>query len=190
MSTRNATDRPAQDQAHPGTLHPDLADLGRRPTVADRIWGVTRIALGLVFLWAFVDKLFGFGYATPTERAWINGGSPTAGFLGGVEGPFAGIYNDIAGQAWADWLFMAGLLGIGVALTAGIAMRIGAASAALMLVLMWTAVLPIVNNPVIDDHLVYAIVAIGLAAAGAGRTYGLGRQWERLGTVRRFPVLT
>ena len=70
---------------------------------------------------------------------------------------------------------MLGLLGIGVTLIAGVAMRIAAGAAALMLVLMWTAVLPIENNPVIDDHLVYALVAIGLAAAGAGRTYGFGR---------------
>ena len=36
-----------------------------------------RIVLGFTFLWAFVDKLFGLGYATPSERSWINGGSPT-----------------------------------------------------------------------------------------------------------------
>ncbi len=180
--------RTSHDLAHPSTVHPELADLGKH-SVADRIWGVTRISLGLVFLWAFVDKLFGLGFATPSERSWINGGSPTSGFLGGVEGPFAGIYNAISGQAWADWMFMLGLLGIGVALTAGVAMRIAAGAAALMLVLMWTAVLPIENNPVIDDHLVYALVAIGLAAAGAGRTYGFGQWWERLAIVERFSFL-
>ena len=185
---RTSRDLATHDLAHPGTVHPELADLGR-PTVADRVWGVTRITLGLVFLWAFVDKLFGLGYATPAERAWTNGGSPTGGFLGGVEGPFAGVYNGIAGQAWADWAFMLGLLGIGVALTAGVAMRIAAGAAVAMLVLMWTAVLPIANNPVIDDHLVYALLAVGLAAAGAGRTYGFGSWWERLAIVDRFSIL-
>lgn len=169
-------------------MHPELADLGR-PSVADRVWAVTRIALGFVFAWAFVDKLFGLGYATPAERAWVNGGSPTTGFLGGVEGPFSGVYQAISGQAWADWLFMAGLLGIGVALLAGVAMRIAAAAGALLLVLMWTAVLPIVNNPFLDDHLVYALVLVGLAAAGADRVWGLGGWWSRLAVVRRFPVL-
>jgi thiosulfate dehydrogenase (quinone) large subunit len=170
------------------SVHPELADLGR-PSVADRVWAVTRIALGFVFAWAFVDKLFGLGYATPAERAWVNGGSPTTGFLGGVEGPFSGVYQAISGQAWADWLFMAGLLGIGVALLAGVAMRIAAAAGALLLVLMWTAVLPIVNNPFLDDHLVYALVLVGLAAAGADRVWGLGGWWSRLAVVRRFPVL-
>ncbi|MCY7396545.1 MAG: DoxX family membrane protein [Nocardioides sp.] len=188
MSTHRDIDTGDQGLAHPGTVHPDLADLGR-PTIANRVWGVTRITLGLVFFWAFVDKLFGLGFATPSERSWLSGGSPTAGFLGGVEGPFSGVYTAIAGQAWADWLFMLGLLGIGVALLVGVAMRFAAAAGALLLVLMWTALLPMVNNPVIDDHLVYAIVLVGLAAAGAGHTFGLGRRWERLAIVRRFPVL-
>jgi thiosulfate dehydrogenase (quinone) large subunit len=174
-------------------FHPELAELGKTTTgggtVAPKVWAVTRIGLGFIFLWAFVDKLFGLGFATPAERSWVNGGSPTAGFLGGVEGPLAGFFNAMAGQAWADWLFMAGLLGIGVALIAGIAMRIAAASAAVMLVLMWAAALPMVNNPVIDDHIIYALVVIGLAAAGAGNTFGLGRMWARLDVVKRFPFL-
>ena len=41
-----------------------------------------RVLLGFEFLWAFLDKTFGLGYATPSARAWINGGSPTKGFLG------------------------------------------------------------------------------------------------------------
>ena len=70
--------------------------------------------MGFTFFWAFLDKLFGLGYATPSERAWINGGSPTKGFLANsADGPFAGFYQDIAGAGWADWLFMIGLAGIG-----------------------------------------------------------------------------
>ena len=36
-----------------------------------------RLALGVEFLWAFFDKLFGLGYSTPSARAWLEGGSPT-----------------------------------------------------------------------------------------------------------------
>src|SRR5690625_6651809 len=62
-----------------------------------RAWGFTllglvRIFIGFYFLWAFADKLLGLGFSTPKEGAWINGGSPTTGFLGGsIEGgnPFA-----------------------------------------------------------------------------------------------------
>ncbi|WP_212723122.1 DoxX family membrane protein [Nocardioides jishulii] len=151
--------------------------------------GLTRIAIGWVFLWAFLDKTFGLGYATPADRAWIEGGSPTAGFLSGVQGPFAELFNNMAGQAWADWLFMIGLLGIGVALMLGVFMNLAAASGAVMLVLMWAAVLPLDNNPFMDDHLVYALVLGLLALMGAGRYLGVGSYWEKLPFVKRFPIL-
>lgn len=154
-----------------------------------------RIAFGLTFLWAFLDKLLALGYATGRsvdpatgeevlerfgDAAWINGGSPTFGFLSfGADGPFQGFYNSIAGAAWADWLFMIGLLGIGVGLTLGIAMRLSTVSAAVMYVLMWTVALPPPNNPVLDDHLLGAISMVVLLLAAAGTTWGLGEKWNR-----------
>ena len=152
--------------------------------------GVTRLSLGWVFLWAFVDKLFGLGHETASKDAWINGGHPTMGFLKfGAAGPFKGFYNDIAGAAWADWLFMIGLAAIGVALIAGVAMRLAATAGALLLVLMWSAVLPPANNPFMDDHIIYALVLVALAVGGAGHTLGLGGYWERLALVKRFSFL-
>jgi thiosulfate dehydrogenase [quinone] large subunit len=149
-----------------------------------------RLALGWIFLWAFLDKLFGLGHETPSANAWISGGSPTNGFLGkAVSGPFEGIYHGIAGAAWADWLFMLGLAGIGIALLAGVGMRMAATAGALMLVLMWTAVLPPENNPFMDDHLVYAGVLVLLALTAAGDTLGLGRYWAGLPIVQRLPWL-
>ncbi|MGH8825950.1 MAG: hypothetical protein ACRDVN_15950 [Jiangellaceae bacterium] len=166
------------------------AAVERAPTrVAPHVWAVTRIALGWVFLWAFLDKTFGLGYATPAENAWIDGGSPTSGFLGGVEGPFADFFQGLAGNAFIDWLFMLALLGIGLAFILGIGMRIAAASAVVLLVLMWMAVLPIANNPFLDDHLVYALVAVGLAATNAGDTWGLGKAWAGTDLAARYPVL-
>lgn len=169
-------------------------------TVAGVAWAVTRLSIGFVFLWAFFDKLLALGYSTGADRetgaidrfsdaAWINGGSPTEGFLSGVTGPFKGVFEPMVGAAWADWLFMLGLLAIGVALTVGIGMRIAAASGALLLVFMWMASLPLDNNPFMDDHLVYAIVLVGLAAAKAGDTLGAGRAWARTKLVERHPVL-
>jgi len=149
-----------------------------------------RLALGWIFLWAFLDKLFGLGHETPSANAWINGGSPTQGFLGkAVSGPFADFYHSIAGAAWADWFFMLGLAGIGIALIAGIAMRIAAAAGALLLVLIWSAVLPPANNPFMDDHLIYAGVVVLLALTAAGNTLGLGAWWSGLPIVQRLPWL-
>ncbi|MFI1994526.1 DoxX family membrane protein [Actinoplanes sp. NPDC020271] len=166
-------------------------------TTAARSLAVLRIATGFVFLWAFLDKTFGWGYATPSEKSWINGGSPTKGFLSGVDvGPFQGFFNDIAGKGWADWLFMLGLLGIGVALILGIGMRIAATAATAMMLLMWFAEFPPAKtsgsgeathstNPIVDYHIVYALGAIVTALTYAGHTWGLGRWWAQLPLVQR-----
>ena len=159
-------------------------------TAVKYLAGGLRLALGWTFLWAFLDKLFGLGYATPKDGAWLNGGSPTEGFLSfAAAGPFKGFYNDIAGAAWADWLFMTGLAAIGTALILGIGMRLAAAAGGLLLVLMFTAVLPPENNPFMDDHLIYAGVLAVLALTAAGNTLGLGKQWTKLPIVQRLPWL-
>ncbi len=162
---------------------------------------VVRIATGLVFLWAFLDKLFGFGYATPSERAWINGGSPTQGFLGNLDhGPFAAMFRGWAGAAWADWLFMLGLAGIGIAVVLGIGLRIAAVSGTLMMLLMWAAEWPLdrftdageptmSTNPILDYHILYALVLIWLAIVAAGNTWGFGKAWAKLGIAERNPWL-
>ena len=172
---------------------PVTAPLAETPAVdtkARYAWAVARISLGWVFLWAFLDKTFGLDFATASEDAWINGGSPTFGFLNfGTEGKlFHDFFAGLAGPA-ADWGFMIGLAGIGTALVLGIGMRIAAVSGAVMMTLMWAASLRLENNPFMDDHIVYAIVLVGLALAGAGRTLGLGKVWERTSVVQRFPIL-
>jgi thiosulfate dehydrogenase [quinone] large subunit len=166
-------------------------------TIAARFLAVMRMAVGFVFLWAFLDKTFGFGYATPAARAWVNGGSPTKGFLGRVAvGPFESTFHAWAGAAWADWLFMAGLLGIGIALIAGVGLRIAAVSGTVMLLLMWAAEWPLgqftsagepsmSTNPIVEYHIIYALVLIALALTYAGNTWGLGRLWARLPFVQR-----
>jgi thiosulfate dehydrogenase [quinone] large subunit len=112
------------------------------PTVARYVWALTRLCLSWTFLWPFLDKTFGLGHETTAAHAWIHGGSPSFGFLSGAVGPFAGIYQSIAGAGWVNWMFMIGLLGIAVALLLGIGMRIAAISGAVLLVRMWSASLP------------------------------------------------
>lgn len=149
-----------------------------------------RLSMGFVFLWAFFDKAFGLGHETTVKAAWIHGGSPSKGFLAfGATGPFKGFYHSLAGQTWVDWLFMIGLLAIGTALVLGVTMRIAAASGALLLVMMWSVTLPPANNVFMDDHLIYAMTLILLAAIGAGTTAGLGTWWGKLPIVERTPWL-
>jgi thiosulfate dehydrogenase (quinone) large subunit len=161
------------------------------------VLAVLRIMMGLTFLWAFLDKTFGLGYATPAANAWVDGGSPTKGFLGNVlVGPMQSTLRSWAGSGWADWLFMIGLLGIGLALLLGVGMRVAATSAVVLLAFMWIAEWPPAQvnsageatsstNPLIDSHLVYIVVVIALAGYAAGDTWGLGRWWAKLGIVDR-----
>ncbi|MGW2766167.1 hypothetical protein [Streptomyces sp. NPDC001275] len=155
-----------------------------------------RILTGFVFLWAFLDKVLGLGYATASGRGWIDGGSPTKGFLSSVAvGPMESTFHSWAGQTWADWLFMLGLLAIGVAVMTGVALRPAAVAGTAMMALMWIAEWPpakhlsngassMSTNPFADYHLIYAVALVAVAAAGAGATWGLGRPWARLPIVR------
>jgi thiosulfate dehydrogenase [quinone] large subunit len=169
-------------------------------TAAGRAAAVVRIAFGPTFLWAFFDKLLALGFSTGRaddgtvdrlgDAAWINGGSPTEGFLKfGADGPFDSFYHSIAGAAWADVLFMAALLGIGLALTFGFAMRAAAVSGVALYLMMWSVVLPPDNHPVLDDHILGALTLVLLALVNAGTTWGLGARLEETDLVRRYPVL-
>ena len=172
----------------------------RLTTPARAVLAVLRIAFGLTFLWAFFDKLLALGFATGRaedgtidrfgDAAWIHGGSPTNGFLAfGADGPFKEFYNSIAGAAWADWLFMLALLGIGVALTFGIGMRFAGVAGGVLYLMMWSVALPPANNPVLDEHILGAITVVALALVNAGDTWGLGHWWSKTETVERYPVL-
>ncbi len=152
-----------------------------------RAVAVMRMLLGYVFVWAFFDKLLGLGYATTPERAWVNGGSPTEGFLSNVQGPFADFFNSLAGSFLIDWLFMVGLLAIGAALIAGIGLRIAAIAGSTLLVLMWMASMPLQNNPFIDDHIVYAAALWVIALAP--RKWSVVNEWLANPTVKKNPWL-
>ena len=174
-------------------------------SVARKALAVLRIGFGLTFLWAFLDKLLALGFSTGAitneqgaktgtdyfgPAAWINGGNPTEGFLKfGASGPFKGFYNAIAGDAWVNVLFMLGLLAIGVALTFGIAIRLGAIAGFVMYLMMWTVALLPANNPVLDDHILGALTMVVLGLTLAGDTWGLGKVWARIGLVRQHTIL-
>jgi thiosulfate dehydrogenase [quinone] large subunit len=161
-------------------------------TVGRRSLAILRIATGFIFLWAFVDKLFGLGYSTPSDRAWLNSGSPTNGFLGHVAvGPLESLFHSWAGAWWADLAFMLGLAAIGVAVISGVGLRLSAVAGVVMMLLMWAAEWPLAQhtsagaasgstNPLVDYHIIYALALIVLAATAAGNTWGLGKWWASL----------
>lgn len=153
------------------------------------VWAACRIALGWLFLWAFLDKLLGLGFATSPEGAWIAGGSPTAGYLGfATTGPLAGLYQSMAGNPLLDWLFMLALLALGASLLLGIGVQIAGYSGVVFVLLLWSSHLPPANNPIIDEHIVYAIILFGLATVRAGQWVGLGKLWYEA-VAKRYPIL-
>ncbi|WP_211308349.1 hypothetical protein [Calidifontibacter indicus] len=101
-----------------------------------------------------------------------------------TEGPFADFFKNIAGP-WADWLFMIGLAGIGIAVLAGAGLKIAAWSGTLLLGLMYLAEFPIgqanhgFTNPITDSHWIEAICLLVLAYTFAGDKLGLGKWWGR-----------
>ncbi|MFI0897874.1 hypothetical protein [Streptomyces sp. NPDC020983] len=192
---RAAFHLPTWNRASAGSVS-DTAAAATGATLAARASAAVRIATGFVFLWAFLDKTFGWHYATGSGKGWIDGGSPTKGFLTGVSaGPLQSFFHDIAGKGWTDTLFMLALLGIGVALTAGIALRVTAVAGTALMAMMWAAEWPpaqhltggapsMSSNPIVDYHVIYALAMILFALTAAGATWGLGRLWAQLPVVR------
>lgn len=163
---------------------------------------VTRIALGFVFLWAFLDKLLGLGFSTCRsvaengsisidafcDKAWVNGGHVTEGYLvygGNPNSPFHDFFVDLGGQRWTDWIFMLGLLGVGLALMLGIGTKVASFAGAAMLLFMYMTQMWPSTNPFLDDHIVYALAGFGIVFVELKyQAIGLGRWW------RKLPIVT
>lgn len=149
-----------------------------------------RIVMGWTFMWPFIDKLFGLGFATPEARAWVNGGTPAQGFMKNATGPFGGFFKDMASTMGpgADWLFMIGLFGIGIALLTGCGLKIAAITGTILLFAMYLAEFPLgdhgpeahFTNPITDSHWIEAIAIIVCATTLAGDTLGLGKWWGKI----------
>ncbi|MFD1930084.1 MULTISPECIES: hypothetical protein [Nonomuraea] len=145
------------------------AEQERPSRTVDYVWAIARIAMGWLFLFTYVDRTFGLGFATPATKAWIFGGSPTAELLRG------GIFASLAGQPWVDALFLLGLLGLGLCLMLGIATRAAAVAAGITLMIVWVAKLPVVATPIVNEHVISTMVLAALAMVNAGNTLGMGR---------------
>jgi len=167
---------------------------------ARRVLAGLRLSMGFIFMWAFLDKLFALGFSTGRLEggnidffaqggAWLNGGSPTRGFLSGSRGPLASFWQGLAGDVWVNWLFMGALLAVGVALLLGIGLRAAAVGGSVLLLSMWSVAMLPSSNPFMDSHIIYALVLVVLALTAAGDTWGLGERWGRTRLVQRLPIL-
>lgn len=164
-----------------------------------RMLAVTRISLGWLLLWTFLDSTFALGFPTGRagdgttdylgDAAWVNGGSPTAMLEMATKGPFAGFFRNIAGEPWLDWLFMSIFLVAGAALILGVGTRIAATAGAALFLVAWIAVsIWPPDNPFMSQYLIYAMVLVGLAFTDVGDTWSLSPRWNRTRLVGKFPI--
>lgn len=152
--------------------------------------GLLRLAMGWILFWAFLDKLFALGFTTEAGKSWLDGISPTMGFLKfGTHGPLAPMFQSMAGNPFIDWLFMMGLLLIGLALILGIGIKIATWTGSLLMLLLFLANIPPEHNPVLDEHIIYILVLNILRVTNSGYNIGLGKWWSQTKLVQKYKFL-
>jgi thiosulfate dehydrogenase [quinone] large subunit len=146
---------------------------------------IGRVVIGIVFLWAGLEKIIGEGLGTWSAAGFLE--FATGGTLGWpfVTGEVAEgtIYNPthdfwvaLAGNEAAmtviNYLVPLGQLGIGIALILGLLTRFGALMGTLMMLFFFVAAWDFAYG-VVNQHLTYAVVTLGLGIVGAGNYYGV-----------------
>ena len=108
----------------------------------------------------------------------------------GVTGPLTNFFNSIAGNPIVDWLFMIGLLGIGIGLITGITMKLASYGGTVMVLLMWLASLPTAHGVFMDEHVIYALVLLILVwTKTEDKIWSLSKWWKELRLVKKHKWL-
>jgi thiosulfate dehydrogenase (quinone) large subunit len=146
--------------------------------------GLGRFVIGVIFLWAGLEKAVGTGLGTWNADGFLQFG--TNGSLGWpfvtgevaegtVFNPTHAFWAGLVGTSASDvikYLVPLGQIGIGVSLILGLFTRFGAAMGTLMMLFFFVAAWDF-EFGIVNQHLTYAVVTFGLAVIGAGNYYGL-----------------
>jgi thiosulfate dehydrogenase [quinone] large subunit len=170
-----------------------IASRGAQASVA-----LLRVGMGLVFLWAALEKLLGpagqvegfLKYGTAGTLGWPFVQLPTA--VGTVFNPTYSLWSSMADNSTVMAvifpLVALGQLGIGIGLVLGLLTRFSAAMGTLLLatllVAQWNFIYGIVNQ-----HIAYGIALVAIAGTGAGRFYGLDNAVARMPFAQQRPWL-
>ena len=157
---------------------------------------VLRIATGLVFLTAGIDKAIIAGKAFDASGflSHATGGTPVLGAAvdGVIYNPTHDLWVSLASNAAVmpviNWLVVAGEIAIGAALVMGLFTRFAAIAGTLMMAFFFVATWNFANG-IINEQLMYGIVTAFLGIIGAGRYYGLDSLIEQAPTVQHTPQL-
>lgn len=146
---------------------------------------IGRIVIGVIFLWAGLEKIIGAGLGTWSAKGFLQfatGGSLGWPFVRGevpegtVFNPTHDLWVSLAGNETAmtiiGFVVPLGQVGIGIALILGLLTRFGAAMGSLMMLFFFVAAWDF-QFGIVNQHLTYAVVTLGLGVVGAGHYYGL-----------------
>jgi thiosulfate dehydrogenase [quinone] large subunit len=146
---------------------------------------IVRIGVGIIFLWAGLEKVLGSGPDGFSAAGFLKFG--TAGTLGWpfvtgevaqgtVFNPthdfWAGLAGNDAAMSVINFLVPFGQIGIGVSLILGLFTRFGAAMGTLMMLFFFLAAWDF-EFGIVNQHLTYALVTFLLGYLGSGNYYGL-----------------
>ena len=146
---------------------------------------VLRVVVGIIFLWAGLEKAVGAGLGTWSAEGFLKFG--TTGTLGWpfvsgepaegtvfnpTHGFWVALANDPTALTIIDYLVPLGQIGIGISLVLGLLTRFGAAMGTLMMAFFFVAAWEF-QFGIVNQHLTYAVVLLTIAGLGAGRYYGL-----------------
>jgi thiosulfate dehydrogenase (quinone) large subunit len=146
-----------------------------------------RIVVGIIFVWAGLEKAIGSGLGTWSAAGFLEFG--TCGTLGWpfVTGEIAqgtcfnptqdfwvGLAGNDAAMTFIGYLVPLGQIGIGVSLILGLFTRFGAMMGALMMLFFFFAAWDFAYG-IVNQHLTYMVVCIALAGLGAGNYSGLDK---------------
>jgi len=141
-----------------------------------------RIAVGIIFFWAGVEKFLGpepfsaSGFLSHATGGTLGWPFVTEAVDGAIYNPTHGFWVSLAGNEAAmslvNFLVVFGEIAIGVALILGLFTRFAGAMGTLMMLLFFVAAWNF-SNGIVNQHLTYALVCATLTGIGAGRYYGL-----------------
>lgn len=151
--------------------------------------GASRFIMGWIFFWPFLDKMFGLGHETPAGMGLIDGFSPTSFVTQIADGWFKDFFISIGGNPVTDFLFMAGLLLIGLTMIVGITSKITTISGCAFCFVLYLAEFPPKTALILDYHLVFILFMIVLYLFGTYETYSLMKWWKKMPIVRDYAVL-
>jgi len=147
---------------------------------------VLRFGVGVIFLWAGLEKVIGgggdwsaagfLGFGTGGSMGWpfVTGEIAEGTIFNPTQSFWAGLAENETTMTVINLLVPWGQIGIGVSLILGLLTRFGAAMGTLMMLFFFVAAWDF-EFGIVNQHLTYALVTFFLGYIGSGNFFGLDR---------------